>query len=268
MTDSGRFNVLGTLVNAVDLEAATAQVIAAAKEGRPLGVSALAVHGVMCGVDDPAHQYRLNHLEMVVPDGQPVRWALNWLHGAGLPERVYGPDLMHRVCERAAEEGLPVFLFGSAMDTLASLEERLCQLHPRLQIAGSRPSRFRAVTPVELEADLTMISESGARLVFVGLGAPRQEIWTFENGRLLSMPTLAVGAAFDYHAGNLRRPPGWMQRVGLEWLARLVQEPRRLWRRYLILNPRYLFLLGLQLTGLRDFPIERARQPAERVRPG
>lgn len=268
MTDNGRFNVLGTLVNAIELDQAAEQVILAARERRPLGLSALAVHGVICGVDDPTLQFRLNQLELVVPDGQPVRWALKWLYGAELAERVYGPDLMTRVCERAAQQGLSVYLYGSTPHTLAELTRRMGERFPKLRIAGAKPSRFRPADEAERLSDLREISQSGANLVFVGLGCPRQEIWAYENRLDLSMPVLAVGAAFDYQAGTLRRPPAWMQQSGLEWVARLVQEPRRLWRRYLLLNPRFLFLLALQLAGLRRFQVERARPPGGMLRPG
>ena len=128
MIDRGRRNVLGVEVAAVDLEAAAERVLAAARERRPLAVSALAVHGVMTGVLDAEHRHRLNHLDLVVPDGQPVRWALNLLHRCRLPERVYGPDLMLAVCGRAAAEGLPVFLYGSSGEVLEDLTAGLDQL--------------------------------------------------------------------------------------------------------------------------------------------
>lgn len=268
MIDRGRHSVLGVLVDAVDLEAATERVMEAARQGRPFGVSALAVHGVMSAADDPELQHRLNDLEMVVADGQPVRWALNWLYRADLPERVYGPALTLSVAERAAREGLPVYLYGSTGETLERLELSLRRRWPDLRVAGRQPSRFRSATEEEREEDILRIRESGARIVLVGLGCPRQEVWAFENRKDLSMPVLAVGAAFDYHAGKLRRPPAWMQRAGLEWVHRLLQEPGRLWRRYLLLNPRYLALLALQAAGLRSIGPERAVPPATMLRPG
>ncbi|MGZ5385535.1 MAG: WecB/TagA/CpsF family glycosyltransferase [Acidimicrobiia bacterium] len=263
-----RYSILGIQITAIERQQAAEVVLAAARDRIPLGVSALAVHGVMEGVLNPEIQYRLNDLEMVVADGQPVRWALRWLHDVGLAERVYGPDLMKDVCRMAAGEGLPIYLYGSTAETLAELERNLNDLHPGLNVGGSQPSRFRTATDEEQEADADAILSSGAQIVFVGLGCPRQEIWAFEMRHRLSLPVLAVGAAFDFHAGKSRQAPAWMQKRGLEWLYRLVQEPRRLWRRYVLLNPSYLALVALQATRLRTIPTTRAQMPKEPIRPG
>jgi N-acetylglucosaminyldiphosphoundecaprenol N-acetyl-beta-D-mannosaminyltransferase len=248
MIDQGKRNVLGVLVDAIDYEAATDKVLAAARDRRPLALTALAVHGVMTGVHDRDHGARLNSFDVVTPDGQPVRWALNLLHRAGLRDRVYGPSLTLRVLEHCADEGLPVYLYGSTDATLERLVSSLSAAMPGLKIAGWEASKFRPARPGE-DADIAArIRGSGARLVLVGLGCPRQEVFAFAMRPLLDMPLLAVGAAFDYHAGLLRRPPAWMQRRGLEWLWRLRLEPRRLWRRYLLLNPAYLARLSAQKT--------------------
>jgi exopolysaccharide biosynthesis WecB/TagA/CpsF family protein len=248
--DNGKRSVLGVLVDVVDYAAATERVLAAARERRPLAVTALAVHGVMTGVADPAHAARLNALDLVTPDGQPVRWALNLRHRAGLSDRVYGPTLTIQVLERCADEGLPVYLYGSTEVTLDRLMSNLTARLPALKVAGCEPSKFRPAQPGEQDAIAARIGASGARLVLVGLGCPRQEMFAYAMRPLLAMPLLAVGAAFDYLAGQLRTPPGWMQRYGLEWLWRLGLEPRRLWRRYLLLNPAYLIRLAAQLTRL------------------
>ncbi|MGC4764950.1 WecB/TagA/CpsF family glycosyltransferase [Micromonospora sp. DT46] len=250
MTGRGKRNVLGVLVDATDYAEATEQVVAAAQERRPLALTALAVHGVMTGVLDPAHNARLNSFDVVTPDGQPVRWALNLLHGAGLTDRVYGPNLTLHVLARFADEGLPVYLYGSTEETLARLIPALERMFPALKIAGVEPSKFRAVQPGEDVEIADRIRSSGARLVLVGLGCPRQEVFTYAMRPLLDMPLMAVGAAFDYHAGLLRQPPPWMQRAGLEWFWRLGLEPKRLWKRYVILNPAYLTRLAGQKTGL------------------
>lgn len=268
MPDAGKRSVLGVLVDAVDRDGAVDRVVAAARERRPLSVSALAVHGVMTGVLDPIHRYRLNHLDLVVPDGQPVRWALNLLHAARLPERVYGPTLMLTVCERAAAERLPIYLYGSRQTVLDALARRLAQRFPGLTIAGMRPSRFRPLTPGEKQEVVDEIHRSGAAITFVGLGCPRQEVWAYEFRDALGMPVLAVGAAFDFHAGLLPQAPPRLQRLGLEWAFRLVQEPRRLWRRYLLLNPAYVALLALQASHLRRFDPERAMHPTGELRYG
>ncbi|MEM1333541.1 MAG: WecB/TagA/CpsF family glycosyltransferase, partial [Actinomycetota bacterium] len=147
MIDRGKVSVLGVQVDAVDYEAAVARIIDAATDGRAYGVSALAVHGVMTGFDDAEHISRLNDLALVTPDGQPVRWAMNWLHGTDLPDRVYGPKLTLLVCQAAADAGLPVFFYGSQQDTLDHLAERLPTLAPGIEIAGMRPSKFGTSTP-------------------------------------------------------------------------------------------------------------------------
>ena len=253
MIDRGKQNLLGVLIDAVDYAAAVERIISAAHAQQKLTVSALAVHGVMTGVLDAQHRYRLNHLDLVVPDGQPVRWALNWLHQAALADRVYGPTLTLKVCERAAAEGLPIYLYGSRPEVLAALTARLTERYPQLQIAGSQPSRFRRVSPEEQREIAAEIQASGARIVLVGLGCPRQEVWVYENAALINLPMLAVGAAFDFHAGLLPQAPPMLQKVGLEWLFRLSKEPKRLWQRYLYLNPFYLFLLSLQASNLTNF---------------
>jgi N-acetylglucosaminyldiphosphoundecaprenol N-acetyl-beta-D-mannosaminyltransferase len=264
MIDYGTFNVLGIPIAAVDYEAATERIIQAALEGRPLAVSALAVHGLMTGVLDREHRYRLRHFDMLVPDGQPVRWALRWLHGVYLPDRVYGPTLMLRVCERAARLGLPIYLFGATSEILEALCDRLHRRFPQLRIAGTQPSRFRQLSPAEAEELVRQIRKSGAALTFVGLGCPRQEVWAYEFRDALSMPVLAVGAAFAFHAGLLKQaPPSW-QRRGLEWLYRLIQEPRRLWKRYVLLNPLYLTLILAQRLGMWPVSVECDGQPPQR----
>jgi exopolysaccharide biosynthesis WecB/TagA/CpsF family protein len=250
MIDRGKHDVLGVLINVIDYEGAVERVVAAARARQPLAVSALAVHGVMTGVLDRTHRHRLNHLDLVVPDGQPVRWALNALHRARLSDRVYGPTLMRRLCERAAAEGLPIFLFGGTAALLTGLAANLQRRIPALQIAGTRPSLFRRLEPAEKGELVAAIRSSGAALTFVGLGCPRQEVWAYEFRQALSMPLIAVGAAFNFHAGQLPQAPAHLQARGLEWLYRLVQEPRRLWRRYLLLNPLYLLLLFLQAARL------------------
>jgi len=266
MIDLGKRNVLGVLVDAIDYEAAESKVLAAAHDRRPLALTALAVHGVMTGVQDHAQAARLNSFDVVTPDGQPVRWALNLLHEARLADRVYGPDLTLRVLTRCADEGLPVYLYGSTDETLARLVAALQTTLPALKIAGTEPSKFRSVRPGEESEIADRIRGSGARLVLVGLGCPRQEIFAHALRPLLDMPLLAVGAAFDYHAGTLRRPPAWMQARGLEWLWRLGLEPRRLWRRYVLLNPAYLARLTAQKTRLwRATPAGPTNTPAPSI---
>jgi N-acetylglucosaminyldiphosphoundecaprenol N-acetyl-beta-D-mannosaminyltransferase len=246
MIDRGKRSVLGVGIDVVDYEAAVAKVLAAARERRSFTVSALAVHGVMTGLADTAHRYRLNRLDLVVPDGQPLRWALRLLHGERLRTRVYGPKLTLLVCEAAAEAGIPVHLYGSTPETLGKLEANLARLFPTLRISGCAPSQFGRAAEAENEEIMRSIREAGAGIVLVGLGCPRQEVFLFENARALSCAVLAVGAAFDFVAGTVPQAPTWMGDRGLEWLFRLLHEPRRLWRRYLLLNPLFCWNVARQ----------------------
>lgn len=261
-------NILGVLVDAVNYEMTINRVVAAAKERSSMAVSALAVHGVMTGVLDRNHCYRLNHLDLVVPDGQPVRWALNGLHRTQLPDRVRGADLMLKLCERAAEEELPIYLYGSKAEIIARLSASLKKQIPGLVIAGSQPSRFKQVAQDEKREIVKQIRDSGAALTFVGLGCPRQEVWAYEYYKELRMPVIAVGAAFDFHAGAMPQAPPRLQELGLEWLFRLVNDPRRLWRRYVFLNPLYITLLLLQASGLKKFNPGKAVPPVNELRYG
>ncbi|HUL35060.1 MAG TPA: WecB/TagA/CpsF family glycosyltransferase [Candidatus Eisenbacteria bacterium] len=267
MIPTAKRNILGISVNATDYEAATAAIISAAHARKPCAVTALAVHGLMTGVRDEKHRFRLNSIDIVVPDGQPVRWALNWIHGAGLKDRVYGPNLTLEVCRSAELEGLSVFFFGATPDILTRLQSNLLRRFPRLKIAGAISSKFRRLTLSEKDQIVSEIRESGASIVFVGLGCPRQEIWIYEFRQWLDCPLMAVGAAFPFLAGTVKQAPAFMQRAGLEWLFRLSQEPLRLWRRYLFLNPLYLALLALQRTGMAEFS-NYGEAPANLTLPG
>jgi len=264
MRHAGKRNVLGILIDAVDYEAAEEFIIQAARTRRSAAISALAVHGLMTGVLDRQHQFRLNRFDLLTPDGQPVRWVLNALHRAGLADRVYGPNLTLRLCRRAAAEGLPIFFYGSTPEILARLEVALHRRFPGILIAGMEPSKFRRLAPGEKKEVAARIRDSGASIVFVGLGCPRQEVFAYEFRNELRMPILAVGAAFPFLAGMVPQAPRWMQDRGLEWLFRLCAEPRRLWRRYLYLNPAYVFLVLLQALRISKFPTE-GRSPAREI---
>jgi N-acetylglucosaminyldiphosphoundecaprenol N-acetyl-beta-D-mannosaminyltransferase len=263
--DKGKKNVLGILVDAVNYEAAVSKIMAAAHARKPLSVSALAVHGVMTGVLDSTHRYRLNHIDLVLPDGQPVRWALNLLHNTELPDRVCGPNAMLEICDRAAKEGLSIYLYGSKTSVLEALSQNLCQRFPDLIIAGTQPSKFRQVSAKEKLEIAQEIRKSGAAITFVGLGCPRQEVWAYEYRDDLSMPLIAVGAAYDFHAGNLAKSPDLLGKLGLEWLFRLMMEPRRLWQRYVLLNPLYVWLFLLQALKLKQFDPKDITPPKEEV---
>jgi exopolysaccharide biosynthesis WecB/TagA/CpsF family protein len=248
--------VLGVGISRVDPESAAELILKAARERSAFSASALAVHAVMEARGDPFYRARLNALDLAAPDGQPVRWALNVLHSAGLRQRVYGPFLMRALCAAAAREGIPVFLFGATGDTLGRLSANLTAAHPGLFVAGTRASRFRRASEAEARDDARAISDSGAGIVFCGLGCPRQEAWVHAMRPLVSAPLIGVGAAFALWAGERPMAPTWMQENGLEWLYRLCQEPRRLAGRYLVQGPGFFLGVALQKLGRRQPAIE------------
>jgi exopolysaccharide biosynthesis WecB/TagA/CpsF family protein len=252
--------VAGILMSCATYETATASIVEAAKARQPALISATSAHGLTLGAVEPEFGQQLNSFDMLTPDGQPVRWALNLLHGAGLPDRVYGPTLMRRVCEAAAHESLPIYLYGGRQEVLDQLVRQLRKQIPELRIAGYRSPPFRPLTPEEDADDVREIVGSGARILFVGLGCPRQDKWAYEHRDRLELPIVCVGAAFDFHAGTLRQAPAWMQARGLEWLFRLLMEPRRLWRRYAKHVPLFMALVGRQYLTDRIGRLRIGRQ--------
>ena len=189
---------------------------------------------------------------MTVPDGQPLVWALRAL---GHPEasRIYGPELMARYCERAAASGQRMYLYGGRnQGALVQLVLNLRRRYPGLNIAGGYSPPFRPQTDEERDAIIAEINGSGADVVWVGIGQPKQEKWMAEMRDALDVPILAgVGAAFDFHAGLVPQAPAWMQAGGLEWTYRLAHEPRRLWRRYARYNPRFVSGFARQYASHR-----------------
>jgi N-acetylglucosaminyldiphosphoundecaprenol N-acetyl-beta-D-mannosaminyltransferase len=204
------------------------------------------VHGIILARKDPEIAGFLNGADIATPDGMPVVWALRSF-GHNNQQRVYGPTLMLEICGRAAAHTHRIFLYGGREDTLTALEERLTQRFPGLQIAGAYSPPFRELTSQEETAIQARIRESDADIVFVGISTPKQERWMHEHRQCFPGVTLiGVGAAFDFHAGRVPQAPGWMQRNGLEWLFRLMAEPARLWRRYLVTTPQFLPLWAKQ----------------------
>lgn len=238
-----KHDLFGVRVSATNYQQAIDCLVAAARERMPAIASLQAVHAVMTASGDAELRAMVNTFEIVGPDGQPVRWALNLLHGVRLSQRVYGPELMLRLCERAALEQLPIFLYGGTPAVLTALEAGLQNRCPALQIAGSYAPPFRPLLDEEREDMIQRIRDSGARIVFIGLGAPKQDRFAYEFRDRLSVVQVCVGAAFDFHAGMKRMAPRWMQNSGLEWLFRLVQEPRRLFRRYAVTNTQFVIKL-------------------------
>jgi N-acetylglucosaminyldiphosphoundecaprenol N-acetyl-beta-D-mannosaminyltransferase len=217
-----------------------AGVIAA--DGRA-SVTAAAVNLVMSAQEEPATMDAVLAATLAVPDGQPLVWALRAL-GHPSATRIYGPDLMAEFCARAAREQIPIYLYGGKTpEALLLLEQRLSERFPGLPIAGGYSPPFRPLSEIEEEQVISRIDSSGAAVVWVGTGQPKQELWMAAMRPRLAAPVLVgVGAAFDFHAGLLGQAPPWMQRNGLEWSYRLAREPRRLWRRYARYNP--LFIVG------------------------
>jgi exopolysaccharide biosynthesis WecB/TagA/CpsF family protein len=251
-TTIAKVPLFGIGISVTDYAAASDAILAAARERRSYAVSALATHGLTEAARDAEFGALVNSIDLVTPDGQPVRWAMNVVHNTGLAERVYGPDLIAAVCAEAAKEGMGIFLYGSTAETCRTVAEELPRRYPGLRVAGIHPDRFRDATPAEDAEDVQGIVDSGADIVLVGRGCPRQERWVAQHRGVLPIPMLAVGAAFDYIAGNFPRPPRLMQRAGLEWLFRLSQEPRRLFRRYLVHNSLFCLLLARELVTRRS----------------
>jgi N-acetylglucosaminyldiphosphoundecaprenol N-acetyl-beta-D-mannosaminyltransferase len=215
-------------------------------------MTAAAVNLVMSAQEEPETLAAVLAATLVVPDGQPLVWALHAL-GHARATRVYGPDLMANFCARAARSAVPIYLYGGRSPHARQLlEYRLSERFPGLRIAGGSSPPFRVLTPEEDEREIEMINTSGAAVVWVGTGQPRQEKWMHEMRPRLSPPLLAgVGAAFDFHAGLVSQAPAWMQRNGLEWAYRLSREPRRLWRRYARYNPMFVAGFSRQYLSYR-----------------
>jgi len=248
---AAKVDVFGVGLSLTDYDDATRRIVAAGAEHQSFAMSALATHGLMEAVHNPGFMKIVNSLDLVTPDGQPVRWAMNLLHHVGLKDRVYGPDLTWKVCGAAAEAGVGIYLFGSTPETCEAFVAAILAEWPNAIISDVQPDRFREATPAEDLADIERIHASGAGVILVGRGCPRQERWVAAHRGRVNAAMMAVGAAFDYHAGQLKKPPALMQKYGLEWLWRLGLEPKRLFRRYAVTNSQFLVALGKALVKKR-----------------
>jgi N-acetylglucosaminyldiphosphoundecaprenol N-acetyl-beta-D-mannosaminyltransferase len=246
-----KHELFGVEVSGTDYDETVRTVIAAAHRRESGLVTFLPVHGVVTAATDRSYRYHISAFDLVAPDGQPVRWALNWFHKLSMPDRVCGPEAMDRLCRRAAEEGIGVFFYGSTMQTLTRLQANLLANYPDLRIVGVESPPFRPLTEAENDQAAERINASGAGIVFIGLGCPRQDIFAFHNRHRIKAVQLCVGAAFDFHAGSLKRPPKWVQKWGLEWTFRMIQEPRRLWKRYLVTNTTFVVLIAKRVIFRR-----------------
>lgn len=243
-------SILGMRVDAPDYASASDAILGWAAQSRSRYVCVATVHMVMEAFDDPAFQSIVNEASLVTPDGVPLVWGLRWL---GIPSasRVYGPTLMLHVCSAAAAAGVPIGLFGGREETLDTLRHRLLRHAPGLEIAYAYAPPFRPLDEQEQSTIRTAMTESGARIVFVGLGCPKQERWMARQAPHLDLVQVGVGAAFDFHAGRVRQAPPRLQRMGLEWAFRLAMEPRRLAGRYARHNPRFIWHFVRQVLGER-----------------
>lgn len=244
------YPVLGLCVDAVDPERACARIARWIDAGERHYVCVANVHVTMEARRDASLRAGLDAAGMTVPDGMPLVWIGRWL-GFREVRRTYGPDLMLDLCAAAARRGDRVFLLGGAAGVAETLTARLTARFPGLQVVGTHAPAFRPPEPEEDEALVRLLNAAAADIVFVGLGCPRQERWMIDHrARLQASVLIGVGAAFDFLSGRVPQAPRWMMRVGLEWSYRLAQEPRRLWHRYLVYNPLFLFYASVQLLGL------------------
>ncbi len=244
-----RANILGVGVSTINMEIALRTIEEWISRQDHHYMCVTGVHGVMESWRDEDLRRVHNAAGLVTPDGMPLVW-LSRLMGFRQVERVYGPDLMLRVCECSAQQGYRQFFYGGAPGVAEQLASRLQARFPGLYIAGVHSPPFRALSPEEDDAAVERINTATPDIVWVGISTPKQECWMSEHrGRLNAPVLIGVGAAFDIHAGLKTQAPRWMQKSGLEWLFRLIMEPRRLWRRYLINNPWFLWLVLLQTLG-------------------
>jgi|TARA_B100000959_G_scaffold226217_1_gene240726 exopolysaccharide biosynthesis WecB/TagA/CpsF family protein len=237
-----KYQLFGVNYSIVDYALASDIIIKNAIENNSFGVSALATHGLITSVDNHKLRAQLKLIDLIVPDGQPIRWALNSLYDTNLEDRVYGPTLTLHVLEKAAKLNLNVFLYGSTKDTLDRFVNFIKKNYQGINISGIHVDRFRDALIDEDMNDIKKINDSGAHIVLVGRGCPRQEEWVSNHIGKINCVMMAVGAAFDFHAGTVKQAPSWMQNNGLEWLFRLIQEPKRLWKRYFYTNSVFIYL--------------------------
>jgi N-acetylglucosaminyldiphosphoundecaprenol N-acetyl-beta-D-mannosaminyltransferase len=235
-----RIDVLGVGISAINMDQAVAELARWVDDGEQHYVCVTGVHGVMESQSDRELLEIHNRSGLTTPDGMPMVWA-GKRAGADAMSRVYGPDLMLEICARSAEQGWRHFFYGGKEGVPELLARKLQERFEGLEVVGTYSPPFRPLTGAESDEIATMINKADPHFVWVGLSTPKQERWMDANiGRLQAPAVLGVGAAFDIHAGLLPQAPGWMQQRGLEWLYRLIKEPRRLWKRYLGNNPRFV----------------------------
>jgi N-acetylglucosaminyldiphosphoundecaprenol N-acetyl-beta-D-mannosaminyltransferase len=250
-----RYNVLGVGVSALTLAQARDLVITTRGRHRLGYICACTVHMLGEARRDPAYRRVLNTSWLTTPDGMPLVWMAHRL-GHPAVTRVYGPDLMLAVCEAGRSVGLRHFFYGGAPGVAEELRLRLTARFPGLTVVGTHSPPFRPQRAAEFASLQSEITAARPDLIWVGLGTPKQDRFMAENWHQLDAALLiGVGAAFDFHSGRVRQAPRWMQRSGLEWVFRLLLEPRRLAYRYLVYNPLFVLRACAQLTGLKKYPL-------------
>lgn len=250
---SRRANVLGVGVHAIDLPSAAGVIECAVREGRKGYVCLTGVHGVMEAQRDPQFRDILNQALLVAPDGTPTVW-IGRMQGYATMKRVFGPDLMLEVCRRSAGTGIRHFLYGGNPGIAPELAECLRRRFAGITIVGTFTPPFRPLDRTEQRALERQLQATRPNIVWVGISTPKQEKFMADNFRRFPCNVMiGVGAAFDIHTGHVKDAPPWIKAAGLQWAHRLCQEPRRLWKRYLVNNPAFLAALSLQLTGLRRY---------------
>ena len=255
-TTLDRVNILGVSVNAVNMKLALQTIDEWISKCEANYVCVTGVHGVVESQRNEKLRRIHNTAGMVTPDGMPLVW-LSRMKGYTFVDRVYGPDLMLAVCENSLLPGYRHFLYGGGKGVPELLADKLKSRFPELKVVGSFSPPFHAMTTEEDNQVVGMINAAHPDIVWVGLSTPKQELWMAEHVTRLSPSVLiGVGAAFDIHAGLKKQAPYWMQRRGLEWMFRLVIEPRRLGRRYLINNPVFILLILAQALGIKKYFIE------------
>lgn len=243
---SGHVDVLGVRVSAIDLESAVDRIGGWIESGHREYVCVTGVHGVVESLQQPDLIGIHNEAGMVTPDGMPLVWCSR-VAGASWVERVYGPDLLLQLCEESLTKGWSHYFYGAAPGVADRLAARLTTRFPGLKVAGTYSPPFRELDEGEVDEVVDMINLAAPTIVWVGLSTPKQERWMNSFRHRLDAPVfIGIGAAFDIHAGTLRQAPPWMQRSGLEWLFRVMVEPRRLWKRYLIMVPTFLVRIALK----------------------
>jgi N-acetylglucosaminyldiphosphoundecaprenol N-acetyl-beta-D-mannosaminyltransferase len=256
MESPARVNVLGVGISAINLESAVETLVASLREGRRGYVCVTGVHGVIESQSDDALRRIHNRSLLTTPDGMPMVW-MGKLAGRRDMSRVYGPDLMERVMAWSAVNGATHYFYGGNTGVADLLSERLQNRFPGLKVAGTYTPPFGPLPAEEEERLRRQLDELQPDFFWVGLSTPKQE--RFMAAYIDRFPVkimLGVGAAFDFHAGRVQQAPRWIQRSGFEWLYRLIQEPRRLWKRYLRNNPLFVWKVGGQLSGLRKYTVD------------